>query len=488
MNVNLDDHSAKVAPPIAMPQRGFEPTEQGTMRRLIAHHGEDLMYMAGVGRWRAWDGTRWADDITGHRNRWLKDVVDGLLDQVRLEPDVERRKALAKHWQQAQTARVQRGILTLAETEAAVVVTIDQLDRDPYALNVLNGTIDLRSGRLRPHRRTDLITKIAPVYYDPHATCPRWNKFVAWACCADLSLVHYLQRLAGYSLTGDVSEHLLAFCHGGGANGKTTFLRVLQQMQGLGGDGYALQGAPRLLVATRHPEHPTELAELVGRRLVVCSELDEDARLDEAKVKQLTGGDPVKGRFMRGDFFTFEPTGTFWLAANHKPRIRGTDKAIWRRVKLIPFLATVADDERDLHLADTLAEELPGILNWALAGCLDWQRDGLAEPAAVRTATDNYRAEQDAVTEFLVDKCDLTNPNADTWAKDLYARYCAWCTANGEPPLSQKALKPHLLAKGLTSELHTQKRVYLWHGIALIPEDDQLDVNDHSTSERRTHG
>ena len=334
----------------AMPERRYEPTEMGLMRRLVDRHGSDLMFVADAGRWRHWDGTRWAEDVTGEVHRRVKQEVDGLLEEIKTEPKDARRTALVKHFQQAQTARVQRGVIALAETEIDIVATVDELDADPWLLNVLNGTIDLRTATRRPHRREDRITKIAPVTFDPDATCRRWKRLVAWACCGDRTLIRYLQRVIGYSLTGDVSEQVVLFCHGAGANAKSTLLGTLQRMLGLGGDGYALQAAPRLLVAERHAGHPTEIADLVGRRFVVCQEITEGSRLDEARVKDLSGGDPVKARFMRHDFFTFEPTMKLWLSANHKPRVRGTDHAIWRRLRLIPFNATISEQEREAVL------------------------------------------------------------------------------------------------------------------------------------------
>ena len=445
----------------------FEPTEQGTMRRLLAEHGDDLMYVADAARWYSWDGRRWARDQTGEVQRRTKATVDGLIDAVGDEPDLDRRKALVNHWGKAQTAHVQRGIIELARTEADVAVTIADLDRDPWALNVRNGTLDLRTGELGPARREDRITKLAPVDYEPDAACPTWERFVRWACCEDDELVEYLQRLVGYTLTGDVSEQLLVFCLGAGANGKTTFLTVLQAMLGLDDDGHACQAPPRLLVSSRHEQHPTQVADLVGRRLVVCTEVDADDRFDEVLVKQLTGGDPLKARFMRQDFFTFQPTGTFWLAANHKPNVRGTDHAIWRRIKLVPFNATVTDDDRDPHLVDKLLKELPGILAWAVRGCRAWQSDGLGAARAVLDATDRYRAEQDVFSQFLDDCCVLGDMYV-VGATDLHDAFRTWCSSNGTEAVTPKALAPTLRDRGFESSRHPRSRQMQWRGFRLI--------------------
>lgn len=464
--------AGKVGSVVALPDRRYEPTEHGLMRRLIDAHGDDLAYVADTGRWHVWDGRRWAHDVTGQRHRLLRGVVEDVGADVVAERDATRRRDLFRHFEAAQTARFEKAVFEMAETDAKVVCTVDQLDRDAWALNIKNGTLDLRTGELRPHRREELLTRLAPVDYDPDAQCPTWDWFVEWVTCGDADLATYLQRAVGYSMTGDVTEQCVFFAHGGGANGKSTFLGTIEAMLGLGDDGHALAAAPTLLVASRNAEHPTVVADLVGRRLVVCQEIEEGARLDEVRVKSLSGGDAIKARFMRRDYFTFQPSGKLWLGANHKPRVRGTDHAIWRRMRLIPFAATVADADRDPHLPDRIRAELPGVLAWAVRGCLDWQKDGIDAPAAVTTATDDYRASQDIVAGWL-DECCIIDPTSAATPKSLFDSYTSWCDANRERPLSQKALAQHLYAKGLDREDRTSRAK--WLGIGVITTTDTGD-------------
>jgi putative DNA primase/helicase len=306
----------------------------------------------------------------------------------------------------------------------------------------MNGTIDLRTGQLRPHDPLDAITKLAPVEFDPAAECPAFLAFLA-RVLPDVEVRRFLRYMTGYGLTGVTIEQCLAFLYGGGANGKSTFLDVIQDMLG----DYAQTAAPDLLTSRGGDRHPTELADLFGARWVSSIEVDEGKRLAETLVKQMTGGDKMKARFMRTDFFQWAPTHKLFLAANHKPEIRGTDYAIWRRIRLIPFIVTIPETERDGSLGEKLRAELPGILNWAIAGCLDWQRYGLGVPQVIRDATEEYRAEQDVLARFIEDKC-VVDPQAWVLSSTLYAVYLAWCKSSGEEQMSHAGFGKRLNEKG----------------------------------------
>jgi putative DNA primase/helicase len=295
-------------------------------------------------------------------------------------------------------------MVAVARSELGVAIRIDELDADPWLLNVENGTIDLRTGELREHRREDFITKLAPVAFDPKADCPTWRKFLDTIFDSRDDLIGYMQRLVGYTITGVVKEHVLPFLYGTGANGKSTFCE--SAMKVLGPD-YAMKAPPDLLIAKRGESHPTERADLFGKRFVACIETEAGRRMAEALVKEMTGGDRCRARWMYKDNFEWEPTHKVWLASNYKPVVIGTDKGIWRRIKLIPFDVMIPDAEQDRDLPDKLAAELPGILNWAIEGCLEWQRDGLKEPEAVRGETDEYREEQDVIGQFIREQCEL---------------------------------------------------------------------------------
>jgi putative DNA primase/helicase len=329
-------------------------------------------------------------------------------------------------------------MLESARSEPGIPILPEELNRDGMLLNCDNGTLELQTGKLREHRPQDFITKLCPVAYDPDARCETWLRFLADIFpsgdgakdAGDGELIGWLQRFLGYCLTGNVREQILPIFWGKGANGKSTLLNVLLEM--LGTD-YAIK-APTDLLMVKGDAHPTEKADLFGRRLVVCLETEEGRRLAEAMVKDLTGGDRIRARRMREDFWEFSPTHKVILCTNHKPRIRGTDHAMWRRIRLVPFTVTIPDARQDKQLPDKLRAEYPGILAWLVRGCLDWQRDGLGMSKAVRTATQGYRSEQDLLASFVDEYCfvDVGNPAVKCKAGDFYRRFVAWCETSGE--------------------------------------------------------
>lgn len=463
----LDD--LRVTPPLGdrmpTPQLGDvgadlapQTTDLGNARLLVRAHGADLRYVPEWGRWLCWDGCRWGVDVTGEVHRRAKEVAEDILDQARIDHD----QALFRHGIKSQSATALAAMVRVAATEPGIPVLVDQLDAHPWLLSVANGTLDLRTGALGPHDREDLLTKCSTVSWDPAAECPKFEEFLA-RILPNVEVRQYVQRLTGYSLTGDVSEQILAILYGTGANGKSTFKELVLSLVG----DHGKPASPKLLLATKHDEHPTAIADLHGRRLVVSHEVEDGVRLDEPLVKELTGGDRLKARFMRQDFWDFTPTHKLWLLTNHKPRIRGTDNGIWRRIALIPFEVTIPANEQDRHLLDRLRSELPGILRWAVAGCLAWQRDGLRPPAAVLAATEAYRTENDLVAQFLADRCH-EDETCQVRSTHLYCAYTTWCTDNGlTHPLSQKALTGRLTEKGFDQTKNRQKQaVFLGLGLA----------------------
>jgi putative DNA primase/helicase len=339
-------------------------------------------------------------------------------------------------------------MVALARSEPGIPVTPDQLDGDPWVLNLYNGTLDLKSGELREHRREDLITKIAPVEYDPKAEAPTWEKTLQRVLPSE-ALRKFFKRLAGYCLTGDTSELTLCLLYGTGANGKSTVVNALLDVLG----DFGKQAAPDLLLA-KHGSHPTELADLLGARLVASVEVDEGRRLAEGLVKQLTGGDKVKARRMREDFWEFSPTHKLFMSVNHKPLVRGTDWAIWRRIRMIPFTETIPPEEQDKQLPKKLRAELPGILRWAVEGCLMWQREGLGEPDEVKAATEAYRAQMDLLASWIEERCIV---HSDAWVpfKDLYTDYSEWCVESGEKPETKRSFGNRLKERGFEPDRGT---------------------------------
>jgi putative DNA primase/helicase len=325
-----------------------------------------------------------------------------------------------------------------AKSEPGVPILPAALNAEPWLLNCPNGTVDLRTGQLRPHRREDYLTALCPTPYDPAATCPTWLRFLndifpesgdAGEAPDNADLIAYVHRFLGYALTGDTREQILVIFWGGGANGKTTLLNALRGTMGL--DYFTKLPATALMVA-RGERHPTELAGLFGRRLAVATETAEGARLNEALVKDLSGGDPLTVRRMREDFWSFLPTHKLVILTNHKPRITGRDHGIRRRLRLVPFTRRFAEQEQDKELPGKLEAEATGILAWLVRGCLDWQAHGLPTPREVTEATAEYVANEDVLRTWLAECCVTGSGDFRRRGADLYANYKAWSDRSGE--------------------------------------------------------
>jgi P4 family phage/plasmid primase-like protien len=417
-------------------------TDVGNAKRLVAKHGHKLRYVWPWGKWLCWDGRRWRIDDGGHVQRLAKETVLNIYAEVAQAPDDER-ESLVEHARLSERAAKIAAMIDLSRSEPSIPILPNELDSDAWLLNCRNGTLDLRANKLAPHDPQQMITKLCAAEYDPSATCPQWLRFVGDITAGDEALQAYLQKAVGCSLTGDVREHVLFFLYGIGANGKSTFLNTIQEMMGA---DYAMKAPPDLLMV-KNDSHPTERADLAGKRVVVCIEAAEGRRLAESLVKEMTGGDKVRARRMREDFWEFDPTHKIWLAANHKPSIRGTDEGIWRRIKLIPFTVVIPAGRQDRGLSTKLKAELPGILNWAVQGCLRWQADGLTEPAAVREATGQYRRQQDLLAGFLAECC-IVAPDVRAQAATLLATYRKW---SGDDRMSQRRLGEMLTERGFDS-------------------------------------
>lgn len=448
-------------------------SELGNARRLVRLAGQDLRYVHPWTRWLVWDGARWAADLTGAVERRAKMVVESIPLEAAAEPDETRRTRLLKHALTSQGARAIRNMIALAQSERAVAVPPEAFDRDPSLLNVQNGTLELRTATLRPHRREDYITKLVPVAYDPAAACPTFLAFLNTIFRGRATLIDYVQHWAGYSLTGDTREQALLLCHGTGANGKTT---LMQALTGVLAD-YAATLAAETLLARKGDAGliMNDLATLQGARFAVVVESDMGRRLSEALVKTITGGEPLKVKRLYADVYAITPTFKLWLGTNHKPVIRGTDKGIWRRMKLVPFDVVIPEAEQDHQLLEKLERERPGILRWAVEGCVAWYRHGLGTPDEVRQATAAYRGEMDPLADFFADRCVL-DPAAHVPAADLYSNYTDWAKHAGETPLSQKALAGHLVDRGCIAGKKKGERG--WTGLRLR---GLLDVDDPST-------
>src|SRR5215217_5920695 len=404
---------------------------------------------------------RWERDDAGRVHRLAKERVRGIYREASDAEDEDRRKALAKHATASESETRIRAMIELAKSE--VPISPDKLDADPWLLNVLNGTIDLRTGELREHRREDLITKLAPVEYDPQAKAPTWEVFLGRVLPSE-DLRGFVQRAAGYSATGGTSEQCLFIHHGPGANGKSTFQETITAALG----DYAMRTPTETLLVKRSGGVPNDVARLKGARFVTASETEEGRRLAESLVKDLTGQDTISARFMWAEWFDFKPTHALHLSTNHKPEIRGTDPAIWRRIRLIPWAVTIPPAEQDRKLAEKLREELPGVLAWIVRGCLEWQREGLQAPEEVRQATKAYRTEMDILAAFLADCC-LRDEDEDAFAGELWGAWKRWCEETGEQAGSQKRFGGRLAERGFLNHRDSKTGRKVWSGLSLRP-------------------
>jgi len=436
-------------------------TDLGNAERFVDDHKRYIRYCYAWGRWLIFDGHRWATDDDGEVERKMKRTVRGIYAEAEMEADDAKRKQINDHARRSEAKARQADALFLARSELSI--RPEEMDRDPYLLNAANGTVDLRTGILRDHDRLDYITKIAPVHYHVSTPAPVFDAFLE-KILPPLELRQFVQAVIGYAAIGVNTEEILPIFHGSGANGKSTLVNAA--MEALG--DYAQQAAPDLLMA-KHGAHPTELADLFGARFVAAVETDEGRRLNEGLVKQLTGRDKIKARRMREDFWQFDPTHTPILATNHRPEVRGTDHAIWRRLKLVPFDVQIPAPEQDKKLAEKLREELPGVLAWIVRGALIYQRIGLPEAKQVSAATSGYRAEMDTLAGFFEDRC-VIHPNASAGATPLYNAYKDWCDEGGETRLTQTRFGRQLRERGFGSK---KAQTVTWYGIGL--RDDRPD-------------
>jgi putative DNA primase/helicase len=358
-----------------------------------------------------------------------KEIADSIYAEA--IADEKQRAEVLRHASRSGTAKSIQAMVQLASCDPSVIVLPEDMDRHPMRLNCENGTLDLTTGRLHDHNRNEMITHCLPVKFDNEATCAHWLAFLDRIFAGNDAVIDFVQRAIGYSLTADTREQCLFFLHGDGQNGKSTFINLLLELL----DTYALRTPTETLMTRRNEGVPNDIAALDGPRFVTASEVSEHQRLNEPRIKDLTGGDRISARFMRGEFFNFTPVFKLWLSGNHKPRITGTDSGIWRRIRLIPFEVTIPDADIDRDLPKKLRAELPGILRWAVEGCLNVQNDGLRVPESVTSATENYRKEMDTIGDFIAECC-VTGPDFRIKASVLYQAYSEWCKESGYQALN----------------------------------------------------
>jgi putative DNA primase/helicase len=447
-------------------------TDSGNAERLVLRHGANIRYCHPQNTWWLWTGKRWETDRTGHMMELAKAVARELYQAAWDIPDAERKKQTALWAIRSESTDKKRATLASAQSEPGIPVLPEQFDADPWVLNCVNGVVDLRTGELRPHRREDYCTRMAPVRYDPAARSELWERFLDEATGGDRELQAFLQRAVGYSLTGNTGEEKLFFVHGPAASGKSTFLEAVRSALG----DYAKTADFETFVLRREAGAiRNDIAELAGRRFVVSIEVDEGRRLAEGLVKMLTGGDTVRARFLYQESFEFTPQFKLWLAANHAPRVRHDDSGMWRRILRIPFEHVIPPEKRDPSVKARLKdveESGPAILAWAVEGCLRWQEEGLGVSAAVEEATEQYRLDMDPLRGFIEDCCVLL-PHAWTPAAKLRAAYEAYCKETGEKRLlNPNEFAEGLRARGCETERRGKNRSRGWRGIGLLADEE----------------
>lgn len=446
-------------------------------------HYSDLQYVGQWNYWMSWNGIKWERDhmlrvfrsarvyIRTIANDIAKKITKTYLSEIPPLASDDKKSELRRN-AKTEGRRAVRGLLSARTISAVTILTrsdqriaasVDQWDRDPYLLSTPEGTMDLHTGALRQHNPRDYITQVTAVA-PRHGEPKMWLSFLRTIMRDQEEMIHYLQKIFGYCLVGETKEHQMYFAYGTGGNGKGVTINTMRCIFG----DYGKEANIETFVVTQSDRHPTELADLRGLRLVTCGETEEGQRWAEARIKKMTGGDPIKARFMRQDYFQYQPQFKLVLGGNHKPRLANVDEAIKRRFRLLPFTYTVPEEKRDLDLFEKLQPEWPQILQWAIDGCMMWQSEGLSAPDTVRDATRSYLSQEDAVTAWY-NECCLHEPDGFEYIKDLYESWHKWALDNGESSGTKRVLTTHLEDREPTLNIRKSRRELGlgFHGVEL---------------------
>lgn len=462
-----------------VPPVPFPCTDYGNAERLVLRHGADLRYCHPTSEWLLWDGRRWRRDATAEVVRRAKETVRFIRAEARQVSDSSDTKALMDHQRKSEADARISAMIRLAQSEPGVPVLPNELDADPWALNCLNGTVDLRTGALRPHKREDLLTKLVPIAYDAGARFERWERFLEEATGGDEAVRSFLQRAIGYTATGRTDEEVLFFVHGPAAAGKSTFMEAIKAALG----EYSATADFETFLARHNVGGPREdVARLAGARMVSSIEVDEGRRLAEGLVKLITGGDTVTARPLYKEAFEFQPSFALWLVANHAPRVRDDDEAMWRRILRVVFDRVIPRERRDSALKAALKDPRqagPAVLAWVVQGAIEWHRKGLGVPRAIQDATEQYRADMDPLRDFLADCCVL-HPAAYVSNRSLRTIYDEWCQGQGVKPLADRQFAERLQIRGCVRSTRRSRGPTErgWTGIGLAADARQGDLLD----------
>ena len=435
-------------------------TDTSSAFRLMREHGKDIRYVAAWKKWVVWTGQQWRMDDGYLIHTKGLEMVRSIYNELLKTDDPRERIEIEKYAMQSEAVRRRKAFIEAASWIPELNITTNDVDKDPWLLNVRNGTINLRNGEYREQRREDMITKLANVEYQAQADCPEWKRFIREIMNYNTELINFLQTAVGWALTGDTSEQTMFILFGSGANGKSTFLNTVMRLLG----DYAVAAPTETFMKRNGDQISNDLARLRGIRLVTTTEAEQGKRLSEPLIKQITGNDALTARFLYGEFFDFVPTFKVFMATNHKPLIKGTDYGIWRRIKLIPFTTTIMPDRQDKRLEEKLLKEGPGILNWLIEGTKRWRDRGLAAPVIINQATEEYRNEMDVLGNFIKECC-VQGSGCSIRARELFRAYQEWCTENNEHACSERFLSLRLKELGIERSRTAEARY--WKGIGL---------------------
>ena len=456
----------------------FNPTDMGNAKRVAEKCKGVIRFVPEWKKWLVWNQLSgiWQVDMDGIVVRIVKALPSIIKEEInhisettlrpankatqeRLDKKVKRYTA----WKtSSESARTISDAEKLLRTEPGVPLMAKILDTDKMIFNCTNGTVNLKNGELVGHNKDNLITKIVEVEYDEGAECPQWIRFLDKIMGEDKDIVDFLKRAVGYSMTGDITERCIFLLHGVGSNGKSTFINTINSLLG----DYGQAASFTSFISKKNNYIPNDIARMQGKRFISSIESEEGTQFSEALIKQLTGGDIITARFLHGEFFDFKPQFKLWLAANHKPTITGTDNAIWTRIKLIPFDVVIPEYEQDKHLTDKLRKEIPGILNWAIEGCLEWQKCGLSVPEGVSLATQDYREEMDVIGCFIKEQC-IVNPMVKVGSHELFKEYKVWCEESREKSLTQNKFGRKMTERGFKTNRSDSGRFRIGIGLKM---------------------
>ena len=449
----------------------FRMSDIGNAERLIANFGERLLYVNKLRKWFIYDGSRWGLDQRREIESLAKETIRHIPDE--LEGIEENTRGQLLNWAKKSEDNFRvKAMIDRSEAEEKIAILPEVLDPDhtDWLFNVANGTIDLRTGQLLLHNRLHMITKIAPVHHDPAAGAPRWTQFLYRIFDRDNDLITYVQRVVGYTMIGGIRERVLFILWGDGRNGKTIFREMIMLLMG----DYGMSTPVGTLMERRGDAIPNDIARLKGVRYVSASESEAESIISPNMVKLITGGDTLSARYLYGEWFDFRPKFKCWLTTNHKPQIPGGgDQALWDRIKLIPFDVRIPENEviPTEVLLSILCAELPGILNWTIQGCLDYQKHGLVDPERVRDAIFDYREEEDVLADFIGERC-IKNKDMEVSRAQLYQTYYEWCMNRKVKAFGQVRFARAIAVKGYTTRKSNGQRIWMGLGLITVPVND----------------